>query len=89
MDPPHTPTCNPPLNNHEATTRRKAKFFEACDCGRVNLGVETSVDTWWISDLGSPSESRVRACPGLVVRADSVWSTSYEPHLLTVHTVAI
>ena len=31
MDPSYTPTRNPPLANHEATTRRKAKFFEAID----------------------------------------------------------
>ena len=31
MEAPYTPTRNPPLANHEATTRRKAKFFEAFD----------------------------------------------------------
>ena len=31
MDPPRTPLRNPPLANHEVTTRQKAKFFEAVD----------------------------------------------------------
>ena len=31
METPRTPTRNPSLANHEATIRRKAKFFEAID----------------------------------------------------------
>ena len=49
MERPHTPTRNPPLVNHETTTRRKAKFFEAflqARSNRVNLGFQTFADTW-------------------------------------------
>ena len=39
MDPSYTSTRNPPLANHEATTGRKARFFEAIDSRALDRSI--------------------------------------------------
>ncbi|KAF6238785.1 hypothetical protein HO173_003292 [Letharia columbiana] len=70
MKVPYTPTRNPPLANHEAITRRKAKFFKAFDSrapGRLlqdvcyDKGIEYSTGKTWLRRRriqGSPSTRR-------------------------------